>query len=396
VAGKLVGKKSSEKLTQARVNALCMWPGGEAYTVRDLGVRGLEVYKGKLKTTFNVYEARRIGHGERVYSSKVIGDASKMSLVDARKIAKRMVGRERIGPGKRKSVTFKDAFADYMIHLQDRAASRGKPAAWAARVEGLARLHLSPKWSKWSLAEMSEHPRQVREWHGKLSKSAGPVSANHCARVVRACYRHAMKLNRDLPAADPTSGVRWNIERPRQAGVPIAQWPKWGRAWLKIVNRNRAAFHLLQLLVGGRPGEVSRLKWTDIDCRARSIAIQGTKSGGNIIVPMSAAIAGALKLARDSVRQAEVESEWIFPARADGHLTQWFGDIDPCGHALRHWYRDAAQAVGIDDFSSRLLMGHSLHGVNAEYLTKAMIASGPSLREMQRKISKEIVRRIKL
>jgi hypothetical protein len=37
------------------------------------------------------------------------------------------------------------------------------------------------------------------------------------------------------------------------------------------------------------------------------------------------------------------------------------------------------------------LMGHSLRGISQEYVTRAVISSGPSLRAAQRAISKRIV-----
>lgn len=92
-----------------------------------------------------------------------------------------------------------------MIHLKDRAARAGKEASWAKRVEGLAKLYLRPKWGKWSLATMSDNPAAVRDWHADLAARA-PVSANHAARVVRAVYRHAARLNRSLPPGPTNFG----------------------------------------------------------------------------------------------------------------------------------------------------------------------------------------------
>ena len=388
VPGKITGKKSSERLTQARVNALCMWPGGAGYTVRDTGVRGLELYKGKRKTSFVVYEERRV-QSERIYSSKVIGDARTMSLVDARKLAKQLLGRNRLGKGKRRELKFSEALADYMIHLRDRAASRGKPDAWARRVDGLARLHLLPKWSKWSVAAMCEAPRAVREWHQTLSKTA-PTSANHCARLIRATVRHARKLHRDLPPYDPTSAVRWNIERPRQVGMKPVHWPKWFSEWQAIPSPTRRAFHMLGLLTGLRPGELSRLRWRNVNLRMRTLSIENTKSKITATLPLSWPIAQALKLARPST------SEWVFPARGrSGHLMQFAEPTLPAfGHALRHVYADVAIDRGVSELERRLLMAHSLRGVSQEYVTIELIGSGGSLRRRQAAISREIVNRL--
>jgi integrase len=392
--GKMPLRKSAEKLNQRRVDTLVLWSAEIGYVIRDNGARGLELHKGKTRTTFHFYEERRVGHGERVYTSKVIGNAAKMPLAEARKIARRLAGRDRAEPGKRKAVKFAEAFKDYLDYLKLKRSAR-----WAYNVEGLGKLYLTPKWSKWSLAEMSASPKAVKEWHKALTAKAGSTSANHAARVLRATYRSAKKENRDLPPHDPTSAVVWNDIEPRQAGMLPKQFPKWRAKWREIESPTRRAFALLGLLTGIRPGALSRLKWSDIDCRSRSITIRSDKTGAGL-VPMSWPIASALRMARDGTAHASTplasgrgESEWVFPARgSSGHLMQFAEPTLPAfGHALRHVFKDAALAVGVDDFQSRLLMSHSLRGVSAEYLTKAVISSGPSLRASQAKISRRII-----
>src|ERR1019366_5653427 len=126
-----------------------------------------------------------------------------------------------------------------------------------------------------------------------------------------------------------------------------------------------------------------------VSCRSRSITIRAAKAGHDVIVPMSAPIARALRTARDAPGD---RNGYVFPARAGGHLAQFAGDGLPVhGHALRHCYRDAAAAAGVDEFSTRLLMGHSLRGISQEYVTRAVVSSGPSLRAAQRAISRHIV-----
>jgi integrase len=378
-----------EALTEARCRQLWAWPGGEAYTLADTKMPGLLLRKGKRRTAWHFYNDRSL-HGQRIVTSKVLGSMPNMTLADARRAAKKQIGRiaaDRPEPGKRSAVKFGDALDEYMIHLRDRAARAGKEASWAKRVDGLAKLYLRPKWGKWSLATMSDNPAAVRDWHADLAARA-PVSANHAARVVRAVYRHAARLNRSLPPGLPTSAVRFAKEVPRQAGMPFETWPKWGIAWAKIGSPTRRAFAMLGLLTGMRPGELSRLRWADVNCRSRSITIRAAKAGHDVVIPMSAAIARALKLARD----APLKSDFVFPARANGHLTQFAGDGLPAhGHALRHCYRDAALLAGVDEFVTRMLMGHSLRGISQEYVTKAIISSGPSLRAAQRAISRRIV-----
>jgi integrase len=379
-----------EPLTEARARALWAWPTNEAYTIADTKMPGLLLRKGKKRTAWHFYHDRSL-HGQRIVTSKVLGSMPNMTLADARRAAKKQIGRiaaDRPEPGKRSAVKFSDALDEYMIHLRDRAAKAGKEASWAKRVDGLAKLYLRPKWGKWALATMSDNPAAVRDWHRDLAARA-PVSANHAARVVRAVYRHAGRLNRSLPPGLPTSAVRFAKEVPRQAGLPFDQWPKWGIAWAKIGSSTRRAFAMLGILTGMRPGELSRLRWQDVKPRSRSITIRAAKAGHDVVIPMSAAIARALRTARDAPGD---RNGYVFPARAGGHLAQFAGDGLPAhGHALRHCYRDAALAAGVDEFVTRMLMGHSLRGISQEYVTKAVISSGPSLRAAQRTISAKIM-----
>jgi integrase len=299
----------------------------------------------------------------------------------------------RIEPGRRAAVRFKDALDEYLKHLEAKAANRGKPARWKHNVEQLAKTLLLPEWGKWPLADMSNSPEAVRDWHREISKSAGPVSANRAAAVMRACYRHASKLNRSLPPALPTSAVAFNQETPRETGLEFSDYPKWAAAWRKIENPVRRAFQLTSILTGGRPGELARLKWADVHPRTRSFVIRKSKSGIDIAIPMSTPIAKALRMARDAGR--EWNSEYVFPARDNGHIVKFDCDGLPAW-GLRHSYRNVAADLEIDEPQTRLLRGHSLRGVSEKYISRLVLRSGGGLRAGQRRISQRIVELLKI
>jgi hypothetical protein len=85
--------KTTEKLTEARARALWAWPTNQPYIVRDTGVRGLLLRKGLKRITWHFYAETRVGHGQRVFTSKVLGDVSRMTLAEARKAARKIAGR---------------------------------------------------------------------------------------------------------------------------------------------------------------------------------------------------------------------------------------------------------------------------------------------------------------
>ena len=229
----------------------------------------------------------------------------------------------------------------------------------------------------WTLAEMSGAPNAVADFHAKLTIEVGPVAANHCARVTRAVYRHAMRTNRGLPLALPTSGVDFNVEQRRE--VATRDFKAWAKAWRAIPNGNRRAFHLLNLLGGFRPGELVRLKWVDVLLRERVVIIRNAKAGPDIRVPMSAAIARVLKMARDSVTEPD---EFVFPARGPrGHIVRFDSDALPFyANALRHTWRTIATDCGVDDTLAHLMLGHAPRGVSQGYLSRMVLSSWPAMR----------------
>jgi integrase len=61
------------------------------------------------------------------------------------------------------------------------------------------------------------------------------------------------------------------------------------------------------------------------------------------------------------------------------------------GRALRRTYRTVAADLGVNEVLTRLLMGHSLAGINQRYITELVLQSGPGLRTAQAAISRRIV-----
>jgi integrase len=211
----------------------------------------------------------------------------------------------------------------------------------------------------------------------------GPVSANRAAEALRALYKHAAKLNRALPPVIPTSGVTFNVERPKQVGLAFNQFKAWAKAWDTIKSPKRRAFHLFSLLSGCRPNEAAMLKWQDVDCRRRVIVFGNTKAGADVTIPMTREIAAALRI----VPKPRGGDDLVFPCCRKSSRK----DRLVKGHALRHTYRTVAADLGVDEVVVRLLMGHSLQGVSQAYIAKAALTGGISMREAQRKISKRIV-----
>lgn len=355
-------------------------------TFHDIGVKGLRLRVGARRMSWVFFKENRI-HGTRSATCKLLGHFPEMIVADARKEALKIAGRiasDRIEPGKRAALKFDAALDQYLDHLRRKAERAGKPDRWARNVEKLGKQLLRPKWGKWSLSEMSAAPAAVAQWHREVTVSAGPVSANHCCRVIRAAYRRAARLDRSLPPHNPASAVEYNSETPSQKGLAFAGFPKWRDAWERIESPIRRAYHLTGLLTGARPGELARLKWSDVRPRQRSLVIAHAKAGADIAVPMSIEIVKALRMARDAGDESE---ELVFPGCAQiGHRDK----LPARGNMLRHTFRTVCADLGVDELLSHFLMGHAPEGISQKYIARMILTSGPALRAAQRMISRRI------
>jgi integrase len=364
---------------------LNLWGTDQPYIIADASTPGLHLRIGLKRKTWHFYHERRL-HGGRIVTSERLGHLPDMNLAGARKAAKIIAGRVaagRVGPGKRKAAKFADAMTEYLGHLERQSERRGKPARWAGKVRSLSRLYLIPQWGRWPLAEMSASPAAVRDWHAKVTKDAGPTTANRCVQTMRACYKHASRLNRSLPVALPTSAVVMNIERPSQKALDFKDFPKWKEAWDKIESPIRRAYHMFCLLTGCRPGEASRLRWIDVHDNEQSFTIPNAKAGHDINLPFSEEIAGALRMARDAAKGA-----LVFPGLS--YIDHRDAGLPVKGQALRHTYSTVAADLEVDELIRHYLMGHAPTGISQKYIATLILQNGPAMRESQEKISKRI------
>jgi integrase len=388
-------------LSDGMIEAVAEFAEGQAKIIFDTKISGLRLRAGKHRISWTYFAEHRI-HGKRSTTCQVLGHFPSMNTAGARQAALIIAGRNasgRIAPGKRTAVKFETAFSEYLKYLETKAARAGKPARWAVNVRKLGRL-LLPEFGRWPLADLSNSPAVIRDWHVKITGENGPVSANHAAKIVRAIYKHASKLNRSLPPALPTSAVVYNEEVPRETGLAFTDFPKWADTWRKIESPIRRSYHLTALLTGARPGELARLKWSDVKPKARAIVIGRAKAGLDITIPLSVPIAQALRMARDADKPRGLlpaHEGLVFPGCAHGQNV--IRDALPAhGNMLRHVYRSVAAGLKppVDDLLIHFLMGHKPRGISQRYVSRLMLSSGSALRGAQRSISKRIVALLKL
>lgn len=169
--------------------------------------------------------------------------------------------------------------------------------------------------------------------------------------------------------------------------------PAWFQQLNALDNPIRREFHLFTLLSGCRPGALERARVEHVDFRRRALHVPKPKGGEDkafdipLSRPMVRCLVRAIRAGR--VVYPDEAREWIFPATsATGHLTEHKENRDALskwGNDLRQSYRTLAQAAGLSELDTHLLMNHSLPGVNAGYITKGKLLA--HLREQQERHS---------
>ena len=380
----------------------------------DSKVFGLNIFLGAKSTVWRFRQQSRI-KGKRSSVFKTLGNWPAMDVDEARKQALIYSGTVAAGtaaPGKRQAMPFKAAFENYLVHLKVQAEAKGKPPRWWLTASKLSEAHIMPQWEGWTLAEMSQNPRAMKTWHARLSKTV-PTTADHCARLIRACYREEARLDRALnPAALPTSGIRLGKIKVSKAVLDFPDFSAWRKSWDKIENPVHKGYHLAALLTGCRPTELALIRESDIDLAARRLVIRNAKAGNDISLPITGEIAFALAMAinappqtitmkglrgmkpgevrvveRKKLHHEIAAPDLVFPGvRQAGHRS----GLPVSGNALRHTFRSIAVSLEISEMLISFLMGHSLQGVSAKYTNELMIANSEALRTAQEKISRRI------
>ena len=387
-------RKSSTKprrLSDGHIEALREFDTRGTYP--DSVVFGLHVYVGATKTIWRFQRRRRI-KGQRSTAFKTLGEWPMMNVEAARKEAEIVAGKIAGGvaePGKRNAAKFETAFAVYLDYLKAKAEKNGKPPRWHDNVKKLGDRIILPKFGKWSLIELANSPDAVADWHADVTSKNGPVSANHCARVLRATYKRAARRDISLPGRLPTSAVEFNDETPSQKALDFKKFPAWFKAWCAIDSGIRQAYHLTGLMVGPRPGELARLRWSDFKESEGTLVIGKAKGGKDIVIPISEEIRAVIQMARDDAKQLGYNvspDELIFPGCSQvGHRDS----LPARGNMLRHTYRTVAADLGVDDLISHFLLGHAPAGISQKYIAMLILSNGPKMREEQERMSKRML-----
>jgi integrase len=390
MTGKKPKARKARKLTDDHITALREFE--YRGLVPDSVVQGLFIYLGVHRTSW-IYKKWARVKGKLKSREKTIGHWPALSAPAARIEALKEAATFANGSAvisKKDATTFATAFARHLEHLTKKATDKGKPDRWRYNVEKLGKLML-PTFGHWTLVEMSHRPDILSDWHNELYKQT-PVSADHCARIIRAIYRREARRDRSLPPALPTSAIELTKYEPSQVALDFKGYPAWCKSWNALESPVQRGYHLFCLLTGCRPGEGSRIKLSDVDTDARMFVIRNAKAGKDIHLPVTPEIAFAISLAVNAEVKPhhEVkETDLVFPGCRQ--ISQRAA-LPIRGQALRHSYSTVAVDLKIDDLIRHFLMGHAPKGISQDYVAVLILQNGSAMREAQEQISRRIVK----
>lgn len=357
-------------LTAGRVDGFKAGADGKQAFLWDSTVPGLGV-RATAKSKAFIYQNRLDGKALRV----TIGDVKTWGIDEARAEARRLGTlidqgidprlekkrrlaevREAQKESKRADATVGDAWSEYIEarkprwgehHLKDhlkisKAGGEPRKRGKGKTQPGVLTPLLSVK-----LADIDSHT--VGQWLQKEAKDR-PTQARLAFALLRAFLHWCDDQPRfqGLASSDACSNRLAKQTLPRK-GVKVdclqrEQLPAWFSAVQQIHNPVISAYLQILLLTGARRGELSTLRWSDVDSRWGSLAIHD-KVEGERVIPLTPYVAFLI----DSLPR---RNEWVFssPTAKSGHL------VEPRAQHTR-----ALKVAGIE--------GLTLHGLRRSFGT---------------------------
>lgn len=247
----------------------------------------------------------------------------------------------------------------------------------------------------------------VVERHQALSHAAsrrgiGEDNANLVMRYLKAIYNFAIPYYEDKsgqaivklnPVAQLTALRLWNKSKRRSSTLKKADMPNWFQALQtfcdtpshkfapinKYPDREIVMRDYLTLiwLTGCRRSEACNLKWQDVDLISGFITFRQTKNSHDHTLPLSDYLWSMLKERRLSVPP---EHPYVFPGKVPlkpisntskgvTRIITKLSGVPFLIHDLRRCFASTATQIGIEGYTLKLLLNHSVTGdVTAGYI----------------------------
>jgi len=244
----------------------------------------------------------------------------------------------------------------------------------------------------------------VSRHHKKLGEEIGKAQTNQSMRFLRSLINFAAGQFEDVDGKplikeNPVSIINqtktwYRVER-RQTIIKSHELAAWFEA-VESLNGDLVKDYLKILLFTGiRRQEGMKLRWNQVDLKAKTLTIIDTKNRNPLTLPLGPFILKLLK-ARKSIA---TDSPFVFPGTGKtGHLVESKyqtaqvtkeSGIKFCLHDLRRVFINTAESLDISSYAVKQLVNHSTNGdVTAGY----MVSDPERLRKPMERIETHLLR----
>jgi len=244
----------------------------------------------------------------------------------------------------------------------------------------------------------------VSRHYTKLGNQIGKAQANQSMRFLRSLINFAAgqyengdgkPLIKDNPVSIITQTKTWYRVERRQTIIKNHDLASWFES-VDSLNGDLVKDYLKVLLFTGlRRQEAMKLRWDQVDLKAKTLTIIDTKNRNPLTLPLGPFILKLLKARKSNA----TDSPFVFPGTGrTGHLVESKyqtaqvtkeSGIKFCLHDLRRVFINTAESLDISSYAVKQLVNHSTGGdVTAGY----MVSDPERLRKPMERIETHLLR----
>ena len=399
----------TKKLSKTTVDNIPYPQSGQKF-YRDSVLKGFGLRVGKTTKAYFV-EKWVNGKAKRV----TIGNHGQITAEQARKEAHKLLGMLVTGrnpvdekkEAKAKTVTLKEAFDEFMD------ARKSLKARTIYDYNYVLDNYVSD-WKKINIIDINKD--MIAKRHAKIGKRS-QAQANMAMRVLRAIFNFAIGQYEDSkgnpiiqhnPVTRLSQTRAWYRVERRQTVIKLHELS----AFIEGVNklRNTAItskaevvrdYLLLLLFTGLRRQEAAKLRWEDVDFKAKTFTVTDTKNHEPLTLPLSDYLYDLLqaryeKRGNDYVFSGSGENGYIVePKRQINKVVKHIRETTENPgfkfsiHDLRRTFITIAESLDISSYAVKRLINHKMSGdVTAGYI----IADVERLRKPMQRITDYILK----
>lgn len=193
--------------------------------------------------------------------------------------------------------------------------------------------------------------RDVQSWADEVSVTA-PAAATRAVNAMQRTINWGLRRELIPPITNPCKGIDKQPDKQRDRFARPEELRRLEES-MKQESPVIRDFFWIVLETGARRGNVSSMRWDEIDFDTRTWTIPAskTKNGETHVAPLTG---NALSILRRRLQSRRPGSIWVFPGK--------FGDAHPIKDVRRAWERIKKRAEVAD------LTIHDLRRTNASYM----------------------------